>query len=634
MLTTHSRALFLVLVVCAMSLAQNTAKPADIILVKGRVFTATDAHAYAEAIAIQGTRIQAIGTNQEISALAGPSTRRIDLAGNLVIPGLNDVHTHFGRDFQGVMLDFGGMEPPCAQVLEKVRQAVRQEPPGTLVEGMIGGVAFFDAGCTASALDRIAPSDPVVLWTWSPHAAILNQAAARKFGIHANDPPPLAGWFGKDMKAQKWDGVVHQGAWFRIFQALMADRAGEQARLSSYLQREAQWGVTSLTIMEVEPERRLQLLQAIQPALRIRLVPFLPYQDQNRRRQPHYPPVPSALADRVTVSGVKWLLDGSPIERSAGMREPYTDDPSTSGKVDFPPAEIRAILQEAQQRHAQPMLHAVGDKTTQALLDQMDATGGAAAWSQRRLRIEHGDGIMPDLIPRVKKLGIIVVENPSHFALADLFRRRFGPERAAVLQPFRSLLSAGIPLAIASDGGPGVPILNPYLNIMFAAYYPGKPNESLTREQAVIAYTRTAAYAECAESEKGTLEPGKFADLAVLSQDIFEVSPQALPKTESLLTIVGGKVAYNSGALVPSSPESVHADPTPREEAQSGPRNPHQGAALIKKLLPAAASFQLCSAHGGFVHGAGQRQQRQLQHRGRRAHPNSGGCWPFRARNF
>jgi predicted amidohydrolase YtcJ len=548
---TYCRTLFLLLIACGISLAQNTVEPADTILVNGRVFTATETHPYAEAIAIRGARIEAVGTNQEISALAGPNTRRIDLAAHLVIPGLDDVHTHFGAYFQGTMLDFGGPEPQCAQVLDKVRQAARNSPPGTLLQGMIGGVAFFDTACTPSALDRIAPNDPVVLWTWTPHAAMLNQAAARKFGIRPNDPPPLAGWFGKDMKARTWDGVVHQGAWFRIFQALMTDQAGEQARLSSYLEREAQWGVTSLTIMEVEPERRLQLLQAIQPAMRIRLVPFLPYQDENHRRQPHYPPVPSTLADRVTVSGVKWLLDGSPIERSAGMRVPYADDPSTSGKVDFPPAEIRAILQEALRRPTQPMLHAVGDKTTQALLDQMDATGGVASWSRQRLRIEHGDGIMPDLVPRVKKLGVIVVENPSHFALGGLWRQRFGPERAAVFQPFRSLLAAGIPLAIASDGGPGAPILNPYLNIMFAAYYPGKPNESLTREQAVTAYTRTAAYAEFAEKEKGTLEPGKFADLAVLSQDIFKVLPQDIPQTESLLTIVGGRVAYSSGALVP-----------------------------------------------------------------------------------
>lgn len=158
---------------------------------------------------------------------------------------------------------------------------------------------------------------------------------------------------------------------------------------------------------------------------------------------------------------------------------------------------------------------------------------------------------MPDLIPRAKKLGVIVVENPTHFALGDLWQRRLGAERARVFQPMRSLLDAGIPLVIASDGGPGVPVLNPYLNLMLAAYYPGKPNESLTREQAVLAYTRTAAYAEFAEKDKGTLEAGKLADFAVLSQDIFKVSPQELPKTESLLTVAGGAIVYNAG-IVPA----------------------------------------------------------------------------------
>jgi predicted amidohydrolase YtcJ len=139
------------------------------------------------------------------------------------------------------------------------------------------------------------------------------------------------------------------------------------------------------------------------------------------------------------------------------------------------------------------------------------------------------------------------VQNPMHFTLGELFLRRLGPERLAIFQPFRSLFDAGIPLVIASDGVTDTPLLNPYANIMLATAYPGKPQQSLTRLQALKAYTETAAYAEFAEDSKGRLEPGKLADLAVLSQDILQVPSEDLPKTESLLTIVGGKVAYASG---------------------------------------------------------------------------------------
>jgi predicted amidohydrolase YtcJ len=527
---------------------QPRTAPPDTILVNGRVFTGSETHPYAEALAIKGTRILAIGTSEEISSKAGPTTRRIDLAGRLVIPGINDSHTHFEADVIGTKLDFGD-DPSCAHVLDILQHAVASAPPGTLLSGTIGPSAFFGQACAPATLDKMSLDDPIVLAMDSPHSGMLNQAAARKFGIREDAPPPLAGFFGKDMKSRRWDGVVHESAWFRIRELLMGDLAGEEARLRRVLARAAQWGVTSITLLEVYPSRRVQQLSEIDSPLRIRLGPFLEFQEPDRRKQPEYPPVPAHLADRVSVSGLKYLLDGTPEERSAATRVPYADDPTTSGQIDFTPEELRAILHEAQQRNVQLLLHAIGDRTTETLLNAMEATGGPGAWSKKRLRIEHGEGVMPDLVPRAKALGVIVVENPSNFAFTELSQQRYGKEKASIDGPFRSLLLAGIPLAIATDSSPLTPFANPYLHIMYACAYPGRPKESMTREEAVTAFTRTPAYAEFAEDTKGTLEPGKLADLAVLSQDIFQVPLEDLPKTESVLTMVGGQIAYAGGGF-------------------------------------------------------------------------------------
>jgi len=209
-----------------------------------------------------------------------------------------------------------------------------------------------------------------------------------------------------------------------------------------------------------------------------------------------------------------------------------------SGQLYFSQHDMEAMLRESLQNRDQLLLHIVGDRTIETFLNAMDATGGPEVWAKRRVRFEHGDGLMPDLIPRAKKLGVIVVQNPTHLTLSI---KRWGPQRAPHNQPLRALLERGIPLAIGSDG-PN----NPYLNIMLASTYRGKPSEALTREQAVTAYTLTAAYAEFAEKDKGSLAPGKWADLAVLSQDIFRVPPEDLPKTQSVLTLVGGHVVYDA----------------------------------------------------------------------------------------
>jgi predicted amidohydrolase YtcJ len=284
----------------------------------------------------------------------------------------------------------------------------------------------------------------------------------------------------------------------------------------------------------------VELLAAVDSPIRVRVIPY-PFTDRTGRLAPIHPSVPARISDRVRVDGLKWLLDGTPIERSAALRKPYADDPSCSGAMNFSASELRAILDEVQQRKVQLMVHAVGDRTTQAFLSAMEQSGGAAVWAARRVRIEHGDGILPDLIPSVRQLGVVVVANPTHLTLGAVSLHRFGADGVKTRQPIRALRQAGIPLAIGSDGA-----MNPFLNLMLASTYPARPGDALTREEAVTAYTATAAYAEFEENEKGTLESGKLADIAVLSQDVLKASAQDLPRTESVLTIIGGKIAYRN----------------------------------------------------------------------------------------
>ncbi len=174
------------------------------------------------------------------------------------------------------------------------------------------------------------------------------------------------------------------------------------------------------------------------------------------------------------------------------------------------------MLRESLHDHDQLLVHVAAYQATAAMLNAMQSAGGRQIWAKQRVRFEHGESLTPDLIPRAKELGIVVVQNPTHLAIVNLNPDLSGVFEKTKAQPLRSLLAAGIPVALGSDGP-----TNPYLNIMFASLHPDRPSEAITREQAVIAYTLTSAYAEFTEKDKGSLEPGKLADLAILSQDIF-----------------------------------------------------------------------------------------------------------------
>jgi imidazolonepropionase-like amidohydrolase len=200
------------------------------------------------------------------------------------------------------------------------------------------------------------------------------------------------------------------------------------------------------------------------------------------------------------------------------------------------------------------------------------------------VRFEHADFLMADLLPLTRRLGVVVVPNPPHFAFPEArMRATFGTDPAQVT-PLRSLLAAGIPVAIGSDGP-----MNPFLGVMFASTHPANPREAVTREQAVAAYTRGSAYAEFAERDKGTLAPGMLADLAVLSHDIFTVPPAALPGTTSVLTLVGGRVVFDAGAVRAETAGAARFAPAlPHAEHRSSRPNADQGRGdAVRRRRPA-----------------------------------------------
>lgn len=189
-------------------------------------------------------------------------------------------------------------------------------------------------------------------------------------------------------------------------------------------------------------------------------------------------------------------------------------------------------------------VHAVGDRAIEAYLTALEQAGRAEVWRAKRPRLEHGDMLMPDLIPRAKAIGLVVVQNPAHLMVRDTMLTRLGADRTQVMQPLRSLIEAGVPLALGSDGP-----LNPFLNILFATTHAVNPKEALTREQAVAAYTRGSAFAEFQDKDKGQLAVGMRADLAVLSADLFTVAAPQLPALLSVLTMVGGAIVHDTGVI-------------------------------------------------------------------------------------
>jgi predicted amidohydrolase YtcJ len=526
----------------------------DLILFNGKIFTSDVANPYVQALAIRGERIVATGDTDKIKALAGPRTKQIDLAGRTVIPGINDAHIHLEiQPASSVELQFEGPNPVWGQVKQAIVSAVAKAPKGTIVLGQIGPAIFFDEMVNRDLLDQVAPEHPVILTTFTGHASILNGAALAKFGYTEHEKDPLGGRIERFADG-RLTGVIREYAGFQISRKLgeITSDSDAKAEINRTLVEANRLGITSLQDMSgsISPERCVKLFASIPTPIRVRVI-RMPGTTSNSRSSPEGRPLPTHPTTLVSVSGTKWLIDGVPLENTFESRHLDRSRPPKSVEegmaelgMTFPETELSKILQETLKSSDQLLLHVSGYPAPAAVLAEMQAAGGKNVWYGKRVRFEHGDGLLPDLLPRVREYGIVVVQNPAHLAVRAVLPQLFHDKGLEKGQALASLLAAGIPVALGSDGQ-----MNPYLNIMFASTHPDRPSEAITREQAVIAYTLTSAYAEFAEKDKGSLEPGKLADLAVLSQDIFGVHMEELPKTQSVLTLVGGKTVYDAGVV-------------------------------------------------------------------------------------
>lgn len=519
--------------------------PADTILFHGKVFTADASRPWAQAVAIRGQRIVAVGNDGPVRALAGPHTRSIDLGGRVLIPGLNDAHFHMGVGFPRLTLppiDIPGPGPSLAVAVDQVAQAAAVAVPGEWIVAFVGEKAILDPAATRLALDPVAPNNPVLLITWSSHSGVINGKAMADAGVGAHDPDPFGGSYGR-FPDGSINGIVNEYALFRVIRAIRAIVPDEvlRAQFEALAAAAAQVGVTSVQEMTigVSRARSVKVLSDADLAIRVRSM-CVPLAQNEPCQAPPFDPT-----DRLTWSGIKWLLDGTPIERSAYLREPYVDFPGI-GHFNLTSSQLDQVVHRSLfglPVRDQLLFHTVGDRGLDTLFGALAGAAPPFIWRLLRPRIEHGDFLHPEQIEQAEQLGAIVVQNPTHLALD--FSPAIGAARAAEIQPLQTLLASGVRLAFGSDGTQA----NPFLDLFLATIHPFHPAEALTMEEAITAYTRGSAAAEFQEWQKGSIRPGHLADLAVLSQDIFTVPPPAVPTTTSVLTLVGGEVVWDAGVL-------------------------------------------------------------------------------------
>jgi hypothetical protein len=536
--------------------------PADLVLLDGAVVTQDPARPEAQAVAVRGDSIAALGTNDEIAKLAGPKTRRIDLRGALVVPGLIDAHGHvrsFGEELSS--LDLHGVAS-AMEVARRVRERDQTLPAGVWITGhgwdqnLWPGRTFPDH----RPLSEAAPRRPVWLSRVDGHASWANLEAMRLAGVGRTTPEPSGGKIERDARGDP-TGVFVDNAQDLVKKARpkpTRDQIKEWLRLS--LQRLAEAGLTEVHDASVDPED-VDAYRELADEGNLPLRIYLMWNGIGKARIEPLVEQPIFLnyRNRLTLRAVKLMVDGAMGSRGAVFLEDYTDDPGNRGLLVTPPDELERRVTLAMRQGYQVCTHAIGDRGIRLTIDAYERALAAVKPHDPRPRIEHLQCVARQDVARLKPLGIIASMQPSH-ATSDMYwaEDRVGGGRGQGLYAWRWVLDSGAVIAAGSDFpvDPEKPLvgLHSAVTRQDLKNWPGggwHPDQRMTLDEALRAYTSGAAYAAYEEDHKGKIAPGTWADLTVIGKDLRAIPPEEIPNAGIDFTIVGGSVVYQRGRTGP-----------------------------------------------------------------------------------
>ncbi|HEY6089921.1 MAG TPA: amidohydrolase [Gemmatimonadaceae bacterium] len=530
----------------------SSQKPVTITIVNGVVWTGEQSKPWAEAVALAGDRIAAVGSTSEIRALASSATRIIDARGGMVAPGFIDSHVHFligGLGLASVQLR--DARTP-ADFISRIKAFAATVPPGTWITGGDWDHQNWGGELPQSSwIDSVTPANPVWINRLDWHMALANSAAMRAAKVPSRGGDVAGGTIVRDAAGHP-SGIFKDNAQELIDPAVpdptpeMIDRALDAAM--TYV---AERGVTSVVNMGTWSD--LAAFERARKAgrLRTRIYAAVPLSTWAKLRD--------TVASRgrgdswLRIGGLKGFVDGSLGSHTAAMIEPFSDAPRDSGLLVNTPEDLYSWTSNADKSNLQVIVHAIGDRAINLQLNIFERVERENGPRDRRFRIEHAQHIAPADIPRFGQLGVIPSMQPYH-AIDDgrWAEKVIGPERAKTTYAFRSLRDSGARLAFGSDWfvAPATPLEGIYAAVTRRTLddkHPDGwvPEQKIAVEDALRAYTTGGAYASFEEAEKGSLKPGKLADVVIIDRDLTRIPPETIRGARIMYTIVDGRVVFD-----------------------------------------------------------------------------------------